>query len=298
MHRSSENSEFAKPPSWIGDNELWVRDYLVLTDASDKGSNDVFFSVRNAIGRTDEDVASNIKSMFGSTEYLDYGWNDEKSLPESWQENIMAELQQQIKSSSPYTSGRAHFELALAHAIGLGTPVSIEKAMSAMTTAAKKGYRPAWAHFAAWHRAKNHSADLCEETRLDWLYEATVLGSFFAASALQKVQTEEYSFARAEFHAAGGYNQSFYRKEPPEYINSQQFRYSLISGQPLESLEVLGLSAAIYGDVELLKKVIRHGLDSNTTNNVGESLLVAACKAGHLTVVEVCLTALFWTSPI
>lgn len=248
---------------------------------------------QNAIGRMDEDVASNIESIFGSTKYLEYGWSDEKWLPESSQENIMAELQQQIKSSLPYTSGRAHFELALAHAIGLGTPVSIKKAMNAMTTSAKKGYQPAWANFAAWHRAKDHSADLCEETRLDWLYEATVLGSFFAASALQKVQTEEYSFARAEFHAAGGYNQYFYGKEPPEYINSQQFRDSLTSGQHLKSLEVLGWSAAIYGDVELLMMLIRHGLDPNITNNVGESLLVAACKAGHLTLVEVCLTTLF-----
>jgi len=250
----------------------------------------VFLSGQKAIGRTDEDIASSIESTFGSAKYLEYGWSDEKWLPESSQKDIMAELQQQSKSSSPHISGRAHFELALAHAIGIGTPISIEKAMSAMTSAAKKGYRPAWAHFAAWYRAKDYSTHLDEETKLNWLYEATVLGSFFAASALQKMNTEEYSFARREFHAAGGYNQYFYRKDCPEYINSQQFRDSLTirkAGHDLESLEVLGWSAAIYGDVELLNWLLRHGLDPNVTNNVGESLLVVACKAGHLAILEV-----------
>jgi Ankyrin repeats (many copies) len=163
--------------------------------------------------------------------------------------------------------------------------------MEAMTSSAKKGYGPAWAHFATWHRAKGYNIHLPRETELNWLYDATVNGSFCAGCSLQRLDAAEYSLARREFHSRGGYNQFFYKHETPEHINSRDFRDSLdlkeSSKQTLERLEAFAWSAAVYGDVLLLRKLLDSGLDPNITNNVGETLLVVACKAGHLALIEV-----------
>ena len=129
------------------------------------------------------------------------------------------------------------------------------------------------------------------EVQVDWLYEATTWGSFYASKTLEQINQEEHLLARREFHARGGYNQFFYPREPPPYIGSQEFRNSVSSLNlvgDLSHAHTLLVSAAVYGDDQLADRLLEvTGIDPNFSNEYGESLMVVACKGGNLPVVRV-----------
>ena len=195
------------------------------------------------------------------------------------QHQIITDLTQSTKGP---TRGRAFFQLAIAHSIGLAAPKSIDAMLSAAVQSAKADYLPAQAVVHAWHVAHNRPLNVNEDLQLDWLYEAVAWGSWAAEKTLRSMDAELYIQARRDFHVRGGYNQYFYPNEPPQYIGSGES----IEGR--DDIDDLLLNAAIYGDRRLMEACIKAGGDPNACNKYGETLVVLCCKGGHLNILEVC----------
>jgi hypothetical protein len=231
------------------------------------------------------------EAIFGSSSYLSYGWIDESWTEHDTQAEIFAELQGLIMSSSPLVAGRALFELAIAHAIGFGTHEDKLLALDSILKSAKKGYLPAQAIFHVWHEEHHMVAPIDEEKQMDWLFEAVTWGSFFAGGSLRRLDVQEYQLARQLFHNYGGYNQFFYSRNRPPYIDSEDFRNSISSlnlDADIANASALLEAAAIYGDAPLAQRLLEvPGVDPNFTNEYGESLVVLCCKGGHLDVLKV-----------
>lgn len=243
------------------------------------------------IGRSETEVARSIEEIFGNMDYLDYDWIDVTWTEEDAQHSVFSELQIAAKSPIRQIAGKAKFQLAIAYSIGFGTLVDVDKALDFVVEAAKKGYLPAQAIFAAWHFTHQRPVPIPLETQLDWLYEATSWGSFYAGCSLQRLSQIEYESARTAFHRQGGYNQYFFGGDPPAHIGSVDFRHSLSYmniGQGTETVNQLLHSAVIYGDDLLTAHLLQeYSPDPNLSNQYGESLLVLACKGGHIKVLKV-----------
>lgn len=260
-----------------------------------KFSDKVDESVNNEIGRSAPEVARSVEQTFGHADYLNYFWVDVLWTEEDAQRSIFSELLIAAKSSIRQISGKAKFQLAIAHAIGFGTLVDVDKALDSVVEAAEQGYLPAQAIFAAWHVTHRRPVPVPLETQLDWLYEATSWGSFYAGDSLQRLSQTEYESARAAFHKKGGYNQYFFSGDPPAHIGSAEFRHSmsyLTVSKDTETVSLLLRSAAIYGDDLLTAHLLQeYSPDPNLSNQFGESLLVLACKGGHIKVLKVILSS-------
>lgn len=247
--------------------------------------------MHNETGRSEEEVAKTIIQIFGQADYLNYISADVIWTEEDPQRLIFSELQIAAKSPVHQIAGNAKFRLAIAHAIGFGALVDVDKALELVVEAAKKGYLPAQAIFAAWHVTNGRSVPVPIETQLDWLYEATSWGSFYAGNSLRRLSQIDHESARTAFHRKGGYNQYFYGGDPPTHIGSAEFRHSLsrmtVSNE-IETVNQLLQSAVIYGDELLTAHLLQqYSQDPNLTNQFGESLLVLACKGGHINVLKV-----------
>jgi hypothetical protein len=237
------------------------------------------------------------EAIFGSSSYLSYGWIDESWTEHDAQAEIFAELQGLIMSSDPLVAGRALLELAIAHAIGFGTHEDKLLALDSILKSAMKGYLPAQAIFRVWHEEHHMVAPIDEEKQMDWLFEAVTWGSFFAGGSLRRLDVQEYQLARQLFHNYGGYNQFFYSRNRPPYIDSEDFRNSISSlnlDADIANASALLEAAAIYGDAPLAQRLLEvPGVDPNFTNEYGESLVVLCCKGGHLDVLKVFSAHLF-----
>lgn len=254
----------------------------------------------NETGRSEVEVAKSIEQTFGHADYLNYISADVTRTEEDPQRSIFSELQIAAKSPIRQIAGNAQFQLAIAHAIGFGTLVDVEKALEFVVEAAKKGYLPAQAIFAAWHVTHGRPVPVSLETQLDWLYEATSWGSFYAGYSLQRLSQVEYESARTAFHKKGGYNQYFFGGDPPTHIGSAEFRHSLSSVTVCNdtgTINQLLQSAVIYGDDLLTAQLLlEFSPDPNLTNHFGESLLVLACKGGHIKVLKVDLSSKLYST--
>ncbi len=235
------------------------------------------------------------KKAFGLSDYLEYDVDIELVAERDTQRVVFDRLKSNSLSEHGATSAKALFQLAIASALGFGTPFSEDDALHYAIASARKGYLPAMASTVAFHQALGRQSELDSEEAIDWLFEAVACGSFAAAKSLGKLDPVAFRDARREFHKAGGYNQFFYSKDPPAFINSDEFVQALdASGD----LSVLAQAAAIYGDSALLEHLIHsHGVDVNLTNQYGESLLVLACKAGHLDVLRCLVSSLVKVPP-
>ena len=241
--------------------------------------------------RSEGNILQSTERIFGKDNYLSYGWIDANWTEHEAQTRVFKELERLILDPNAEISGRALFEMAIAHAIGFGTHENHTTALKSILKSASKGYLPARAIFYMWHQAHRIDILVDLEVQVDWLYEATTWGSFYASKGLEQINQEEHLLARREFHARGGYNQFFYPREPPSYIGSQEFRNSISSLRlvgDLSHAHTLLISAAVYGDEQLADRLIEvTGIDPNFTNEYGESLMVVACKGGNLPVVRV-----------
>jgi hypothetical protein len=219
---------------------------------------------------------------------LTIGWQDEEMMPLNVQQQILSDLRMQ--STKGPCRGKAYFQLAIAHSIGLGGPKNIDAMLNAAVNAAKADYLPAQAVVHAWHVAHDIQLTVDHEQQLDWLYEAVAWGSWTAAHTLQLMDKDLYKQARLDFHARGGYNQYFYPGQPPQYIGLNDFIKSLGSkANENEDISELLQAAAIYGDQRLIETLInKFGGDLNACNEFGESLVVLCCKSGHLDILEAC----------
>ena len=243
------------------------------------------------VGRSETEVARSIEKILGHVDYLSYDWADVIFTEEDAQHSIFSELQIAAKSPIHQMAGNALFQLAIAHSIGFGTLVNVDKALDFIIEAAKKGYLPAQAIFAAWHFAHRRPVPVPLETQLDWLYEATSWGSFYAGHSLHRLSQIEFESARSAFHRKGGYNQYFFDGDTPAHIGSVEFRNSLSYlniGKDTEIVNQLLQSAVIFGDDLLTAHLLQeYSPDPDLSNQYGESLLVLACKGGNIKVLKV-----------
>ena len=241
--------------------------------------------------RTETESSKSIRLSFGDDEYFEYEVADEMWTSKDMQRTILENMKERCKRPQESIAGRAHFQLAIAFAIGFGTHQDTNLALQEIRAAARKAYLPAQCLFEGWHQAHNVKEPLNLERRLDHLYDASIYGSFYANASLHRLDTSECKLARTQFHARGGYNQYFYSPEAPSYIASTEFRDSMSqTGWDLNEnpLSVILRSAVIYGDVQLLRKLLElYDLDLNQALNHGESLLILCCKAGHLSTLKV-----------
>ena len=209
-------------------------------------------------------------------------------MPKATQIEIIKIIQAQTRETG---AGRAHFLMALAYSRGFGVEANVDLALKSVLEAARKGYLPAQAIFHVWHSTHARAVDVDEETQLDWLYNACLWGSVYAAPVLRQKCPSDYEAARQEFHTRGGYNQYFYNPQAPAHIKSEEFLGSLKSKayQPdTEHMAALLQSAAIYGDITLAQYILKSGnVDLNLCSRFGESLLVLCCKGGHMDLLHV-----------
>lgn len=237
--------------------------------------------------RDSEDVAAAQKNAFGLSDYLDYDLDIELVAERDTQEVVFDRLRRDSSSPHGATSGKALFQLAIASTLGFGTPYNEDEALRYSIASAKKGFLPAMANTVAFHQALGRESELNSDEAVDWLFEAVAWGSIVATRSLATINPAELLKARKEFHKAGGYNQFFYSKEPPPFIRSYEFIRALNNDNTTEDLEALVQAATIYGDSTLLKHLFdNRTVNPNLTNGYGESLLVLACKAGHLDVLR------------
>jgi len=238
-------------------------------------------------------VENAIERAFGDKDYLRFGWNDNEATEWDAQKSIFDDLQKKSQSASKLSSSRAFFELSIAYSIGFGVQMNIEMALKCVTEAARRGYLPAKAVFYPWHIAHSQTIAEDDETQLDWLYDASIWGSVYAAQVLQHKNRAEHEGARQMFHRRGGYNQYFYDNDPPAHIESRPYLVSLMTSRvdvEFQHLKALLQSAAIYGDAALAQHLLRdRGMDPNLTTDCGESLLLLCCKGGHVNVLYVCI---------
>ena len=244
--------------------------------------------------REERDTPESMKSLFGDSHYLDFNLDIQIEAERDTQKIIFQSISADAKSSKATTSGRAYFQLALAYSIGYGTKVNFDNMLDAALKSAQKGYLPAQAVVTAWFEAFQKPMSVDKDTQIDWLFEATAWGSYAASTCLRRLEPDQYYEARVQFHRSGGYNQYFYHKEPPDYIQSTDFPSSLVPDyyrDNIEELNTLAESAAIYGDVSLMKHLVRKlNVNPALTNRWGESLLLLCCKGGHLNVLKVFMT--------
>ncbi|KAF1830818.1 ankyrin [Decorospora gaudefroyi] len=234
--------------------------------------------------RDAEHVARSLQATFGLADYLDIDLDVELECERDTQKLVFDRLVKTTQAQSTAESGKALFQLALAHANGFGTPYSEDEALRLAVKSARKGYLPAQANVVAFHEALGRREELDLDEQRDWLFEATAWGSHIASACLYRLSASEFGEARAAFHKSGGFNQFFFAQEPPSYIHSGEFIASLTKQHG--DTEALGQAAAVYGDVTLLKRLIEHGLDPNLVNSWDESLLLLCCKGGHLNVLK------------
>lgn len=192
----------------------------------------------------------------------------------------------------PSVAAKAHFELGLSYAIGLGTEADPEEALEHMLTAARKGYRPAQCLYAHWFRALGRKPMVSHDTELDWLYEQTTLGSFLAATTLKDMDQSEYDSARREFHSKGGYNQYFYPGQRDQLCTSDKETVRYITGSTKarghDELYALFWSAAVYGLATVMETLLEDStVDINQANEYGETALSLCCRGGHIDLLEV-----------
>ena len=221
--------------------------------------------------------------------------------PRHIQQSTFAEITESTKSRSSIVAGRALLQLAIAHSIGFGTPQNTDLALKSVLDAAALNYLPAQAMFEVWHKSSDREVAIDLEKQLDWLYEASVWGSFYADASLRRIDLSEYRLARRQFHAQGGYNQYFHPRNRPYHIGSAEFKHSMseTNWKPEgEALSALLQSAVIYGDAPLTRELLnRYRMDPNQINRHGETLLILCCKGGHLDVLKVLRLALFHLGP-
>src|SRR4051812_24312366 len=103
------------------------------------------------IGRTPKNIERSLGLLVGQPDYFRYGWADTAFTDEYVQELSFADLQKLAASNNQDISGKALFELALAHALGFGTQSSRDSALDYILRSAKKGYLPARALFRTWY---------------------------------------------------------------------------------------------------------------------------------------------------
>ncbi|KAA8900914.1 hypothetical protein FN846DRAFT_957648 [Sphaerosporella brunnea] len=247
------------------------------------------------IGRGPRDVERSLRRHLGDGHYLTFGWEDEETLHRTIQSQIIADLKNQSRSSNITTRGRAFFQSAIAHSLGLGAPRNIDAMLKATIEAARADYLPAQAVLHAWHFAHDRQVDVDEHVQLNWLYKAVVWGSWTAGSMLREMDPDLYREARSEFHSRGGYNQFFHSREPPDYIDlagatghEHITRLHRSVGLSEDAGAPILTAAAIHGSCTLIEVLVKDlGCDPNTCNEFGESLLVLCCKAGHIELLEV-----------
>ncbi|KAF8535131.1 hypothetical protein BDD12DRAFT_912978 [Trichophaea hybrida] len=242
--------------------------------------------VLHTIGRSEPEIDRSLHIYLGDSHYLTIGWPDEEVIPLDIQRQIVLDLRMQ--STKGPCRGKAFFQLAIAHSIGLGGPKDVDAMLNAAVNAAKADYLPAQAVVHAWHVAHGKQLTVDHELQLDWLYEAVAWGSWTAGHTLQLMDQDLYKQARLDFHARGGYNQYFYSGQRPQYIGSDDFIKSLGSkSKGNEDISDLLQAAVIYGDRRLVETLIKNvGGDLNACNEFGESLVVLCCKSGHLDILE------------
>jgi hypothetical protein len=231
-----------------------------------------------------------MEALFGDPEYLNFMFTDDIDTERDAQTDILATILSETESTKGLVAAKAFFQLAIAYAIGYGTNVDIDAMLNAVVESAKREYLPAQAVAMSWFQAHNKEATVAMEVQIDWLFEATAWGSYIASTLLRRLDEAGFKDARLQFHKSGGFNQYFYDKHPPAFINSADFLSSVTVDQyPENSDELLGLAsaAAIYGNSMLMARTPELKVNPNFTNQWGESLVVLACKGGHLDVLEV-----------
>ena len=250
-------------------------------------------SVATVCGRTESQITASIQSTFEDAKYLEYEFANDLWTPKHTQQSTFAEITESTKSRPSIVAGRAFQQLAIAYSIGFGTPQNTDLALKSILDAAACNYLPAQALFEVWHKANDRRVALDIEKQLDWLYEASVWGSFYADASLRRIDVNEYRLARQQFHAQGGYNQYFHPRDRPSHIGSAEFKQSMSKSSWKPDSEVLSAllqSAVIYGDAPLARELLnRYRMNPNQISHYGETLLVLCCKGGHLDVLKVLL---------
>lgn len=235
----------------------------------------------------DSTLESDMKSTFKLVDYLKIYMDIEFESERDTQALVFDRLLKASQSKNKVESGKALFQLAIAHACGYGTSYNEDSALKNAVASARKGYLPAQASVVAFHVALGREKELDHEEKIDWLFEAAAWGSYIATECLARISLDHFYDARKAFHRAGGYNQFFYAQEPPPYLHSEEFLKSIPSEN--KDLEVLARNAAIYGDLALLQRLLGDfKVDPNLVNDMGESLVLFCCKAGHLELLKVC----------
>ncbi|KAJ3548162.1 hypothetical protein NM208_g1145 [Fusarium decemcellulare] len=258
------------------DYELTSKTSMSLTGSS---------THRDTRPRDDDDIATALRKTLGLEDYLDIYFDLELESERDTQALILSRLQRDAKSEESLISAKALFQLAIASSCGFGTPYSEDEVLQYTVSSARKGYLPAMAVAYAFHLALERQDELDLDEQTDWLFEATAWGSHIAGTCLGRLSPTDFDDARKAFHRAGGFNQFFYPQDPPSYIHSEEFSSGLTKDR--SGLEELAQSAAIYGDVVLLNRLIKDfNLDPDLTNCWGESLVVLCCKGGHVKVLK------------
>ncbi|CAO2654553.1 Nn.00g112860.m01.CDS01 [Neocucurbitaria sp. VM-36] len=116
---------------------------------------------------------------------------------------------------------------------------------------------------------------------LEWLSEGMIAGSRMAARRLERLDASKYEQTRHLIQTKyQGIGEGW--AIPPEYIQNNAI---YIEGQPIPESNQLVLFAA-GGMKEKLEILLNKGVDINSLDGMRETPLIAACRSGHVEIVE------------